>query len=90
LLSSHGEIAHAIDSPHVQRHALRLEWVVNQSFEISHYQPLLFVVEGFPHLYRLVDELADWMKAGKLDRVAPGEPSVREEDLDSFLSGKSY
>ena len=47
LLSSYGEIGHAIEAREVQRYPLQLEWVINQSFEIDHYQPLLFVVESF-------------------------------------------
>ncbi len=85
LLSSHGEIEHAIESPEVQRYPLLLEWVVNQAFEIDHYQPLLFVVDSFEHLYSLVDELERWMRSGRLDHVAPGEPVVNEADLASFL-----
>jgi phenylalanine-4-hydroxylase len=85
LLSSHGEIAHAIESPEVQRFPIQLEWAINQSFEINHYQPLLFVVDSFDHLFGLVDRLEQWMKAGKLNNVAPGEPHVNEEDLKSFL-----
>ena len=88
LLSSFGEIAHAIDAPEVQRHPFQIEWVVNQAFEIDHYQPLLFVVESFDHLYALVSELEAWMVAGKLDNVAPGEPAVSETDLASFLAAK--
>ena len=57
----------------------------NQTFEIDHYQPLLFIVDSFDHLYSLVDELERWMKAGKLNHVAPGEPEVNEVDLQSFL-----
>ena len=30
-------------------------------------------------------QLERWMKAGKLSNVAPGEPVVNEEDLESFL-----
>ena len=85
LLSSYGEIAHAIDSPQVQRFPLQLEWVINQYFEIDHYQPLLFVVDSFEHLFELVGTLEDWMKQGKLDNVSPGEPAVSESDLRSFL-----
>jgi phenylalanine-4-hydroxylase len=85
LLSSHGEIEHSIDSPQVQRFPIQLEWVINQSFEIDHYQPLLFIVDSFEHLYSLVDDLEGWMRAGKLDHVAPGEPAVNEGDLNSFL-----
>ncbi len=85
LLSSFGEIAHAIDAPEVQRYPLRLEWVINQSFEIDHFQPLLFIVDSFDHLFSLVDLLEKWMRAGKLSNVAPGEPEVNEADLQSFL-----
>ncbi len=85
LLSSYGEIEHCIESPDVQRFPIQLEWVINQSFEIDHYQPLLFHVENFSHLFELVDELEKWMKDGKLGNVAPGEPGVNEEDLVSFL-----
>lgn len=85
LLSSYGEIEHSILSPNVQRYPIQLEWVINQSFEINHYQPLLFSVHNFDHLFELVDELETWMKEGKLNHVAPGEPGVNEEDLASFL-----
>src|SRR6185369_1656538 len=85
LLSSFGEIEHAIVSPDVQRYPLQIEWAINQAFEIDHYQPLLFIVDSFDHLYSLVDELERWMKAGKLRHVAPGEPEVNEIDLQSFL-----
>jgi len=85
LLSSYGEIAHSVDSPEVQRYPMQLEWVVNQYFEIDHYQPLLFVVDSFDHLFELVNELGRWMRDGRLDNVAPGEPAVSEPDLRSFL-----
>jgi len=85
LLSSHGEIEHAIKSPCVQRYPLQLEWVINQGFAIDHYQPLLFIVDSFDHLFTLVNQLEEWMKQGKLNNVAPGEPSVNEQDLQSFL-----
>ena len=85
LLSSYGEIEHAIESPNVKRLPICLESVINQPFEIDHYQPLLFIVEGFDHLYTLVDELERWMRSGRLNDVAPGEPEVNEEDLKSFL-----
>jgi len=85
LLSSYGEIAHCIESPDVQRYPIQLEWVINQYFEIDHYQPLLFVVDSFDHLFSLVVELENWMKDGRLNNVSPGEPGVNEEDLRSFL-----
>jgi phenylalanine-4-hydroxylase len=85
LLSSYGEIAHCVESPLVQRYPIQLEWVVNQYFEIDHYQPLLFVVDSFEHLFDLVGQLETWMKAGKLDNVVGGEPGVSEADLRSFM-----
>jgi phenylalanine-4-hydroxylase len=85
LLSSYGEIEHAIVSPDVQRYPIQLEWAVNQAFEIHHYQPLLFVVDSFDHLFGLVDRLERWMREGRLNHVAPGEPEVNEADLKSFL-----
>jgi phenylalanine-4-hydroxylase len=85
LLSSYGEIEHAIASPDVQRHPIRLESAINQAFEIDHYQPALFIVDSFDHLFSLVDELERWMREGRLNNVAPGEPAVNERDLTSFL-----
>jgi phenylalanine-4-hydroxylase len=85
LLSSYGEIEHAIESPDVQRYPIQLEWVINQGFEIHHYQPLLFTVQSFDHLFHLLGCLEKWMKEGKLSHVAPGEPEVDGEDLESFL-----
>jgi len=90
LLSSYGEIEHAVTSPDVQRYPMQLEWAINQAFEIDHYQPLLFVVDSFDHLYSLAGELERWMKDGKLNHVAPGEPGVNEVDVKSFLeAGKA-
>jgi len=85
LLSSYGEISHAVESSDVQRYPIQLEWVVNQSFVIDRYQPLLFVVDSFDHLFSLVEQLESWMLAGKLNNVAPGEPLVNEQDFKSFL-----
>jgi phenylalanine-4-hydroxylase len=86
LLSSYGEIEHCIESPEVQRHPIQLEWVINQGFEIDHYQPLLFWVESFDHLFELVGTLEAWMKDGKLNNVAPGEPGINDADLASVLA----
>jgi len=85
LLSSHGEISSAVEAAEVQRYPLQLEWAINQAFEIDHFQPLLFIVDSFDHLYGLVAQLEEWLKAGRLNRVAPGEPEVNENDLKSFL-----
>jgi len=59
--------------------------VINQGAEIDHYQPLLFIVDSFEHLFAMVDELELWMRAGKLFNVAPGLPEVNPEDLRSFM-----
>jgi phenylalanine-4-hydroxylase len=85
LLSSFGEIANAVDSPDVRRLPVDLEAMVNQPFEIDHYQPTLYVVDSFEQLLGLVGTLEQWMKDGKLDAVAGGEPEVSEADLRSFL-----
>lgn len=85
LLSSYGELAHALASSEVQRSGLTLDWVIHQSFEIDRYQPLLFVVDSFEHLFELTRELERWLKAGKLDHVAPGQPAIPAGDVESFL-----
>lgn len=85
LLSSYGELAHSIESPEVQRYPIQMEWVVNQYFDIDKYQPLLFVVDSFDHLFDLVGQLERWMRAGRLDNLAPGEPLMSEPDVKSFL-----
>jgi phenylalanine-4-hydroxylase len=89
LLSSFGEIDQAVAGPEVQRYPLQPEWVINQGFAIDRYQPLLFIVDSFDHLFTFVDTLEDWMRAGKLNNVAPGEPEVNERDLKSFLRAMS-
>ncbi len=85
LLSSWGELAHAIDSAEVQRYPLQLEWVINQGAEIDHYQPILFLIDSFDHLFSLAGEFEGWMRQGKLFNVAPGLPTIAETDLRSFL-----
>ncbi len=89
LLSSFGEIEHCIESPEVQRFPFQLEWVVNQYFEIDHYQPLLFIVDSFEHLFAEVGRLEEWILAGKLSNLSGGEPAVNETDLQSFLEAVS-
>jgi phenylalanine-4-hydroxylase len=85
LLSSYGELQHSIESSQVQRYPIQLEWVINQYFEIHHYQPLLFVVDSFEHIFELVGELENWMRDGRLDNVSPGEPEMGEADVRSFI-----
>lgn len=86
ILSSYGEIEYSIESPNAQRYPFQLEWVVNQYFEIDHYQHLYFIVDSFDHLFSEVDRLEQWVQEGKLNNVSPGEPLVNEEDLKSFLT----
>jgi phenylalanine-4-hydroxylase len=86
LLSSYGELAHAIESAEVERRPLSLHDVVQQPFRIDRYQPLLYVANSFDQLYEMVGELERWMREGKLDAVAPGEPAISEQDLRSFLA----
>ena len=85
ILSSYSEIEYAIESPDAQRYPLQLEWVINQYFEIDHFQPLYFIVDSFDALFEEVGRLEIWMKEGKLDNVSPGEPLISEADLDSFI-----
>ena len=85
ILSSFGEIEYSIENADAQRYPAQLEWMVNQYFEIDHYQPLYFIVDSFDQLFSMTDQLIDWMKDGKLNNVAPGEPHVSPEDLRSFM-----
>ncbi len=90
LLSSRSEIDRATDPALVQRYPIQLEWVVNQGFLPNFYQPLLFVVDSFDHLFGLVEQLETWMRQGKLDHVAPGEPEITEADVASFLGSEGH
>ena len=85
LMSSYGELEHAVESEEVGRYPIQMEWVINQGAEIDHYQPILFIVDSFDHLFDLVDRLERWMREGKLNNVAPGLPEISEHDLRSFL-----
>ncbi len=89
LLSSYGELQHAIESGEVGHYPIQAEWVINQGAEIDRYQPLLFVVDSFEHLFALVDQLERWMREGKLNNVAPGLPEIDERDLRSFLESSA-
>lgn len=85
LLSSYGELQHAIESPEVGRYPFQPEWVINQGSEIDRYQPILFVVDSFERLFELVDQHERWMREGKLNNVAPGLPNIDERDVRSFM-----
>ena len=76
LLSSYGELFHAVESAEVERRPLRLEEVVHQSFQIDHYQPLLYIVDSFEQLYEMVGtlETVDASRESSM-QVAAGEPA---------------
>jgi phenylalanine-4-hydroxylase len=88
LLSSYGEIEHAVESPTVERLPFTLERVIHEPFEVDHYQRRLFIVESFEHLFDLVDDLERAMLAGELNAVAGGEPEVGEADILSFVEAE--
>jgi phenylalanine-4-hydroxylase len=88
LLSSSAEIEHCLMSPIVQRFPFQLEWVINQYFEIDHFQELLFVVDSFDHLFEQVDMMEKWLHEGRLDNTAGGEPATNKSDLHSFLEAR--
>ncbi len=85
LLSSAGEIEHAITSPWVERRPFQLEWVINQPFAIDRYQHLLFYVDSFEHLFQEVQHLEEWLIQGRLDHVSVGAPSINEKELQLIL-----
>jgi phenylalanine-4-hydroxylase len=85
LLSSHGEIQHAVESSAVERRPIDLLEVINQPFDIDQYQPLLYVADSFSHVFQLVDELESMLRQGRLDNVRGGAPEVHADDRKSFL-----
>ena len=50
LISSEGEGHHALESDEVERRPFDLDRVCDTSFEIDHYQPILYVLEDFEQL----------------------------------------
>jgi phenylalanine-4-hydroxylase len=58
LMSSPGEGAHCLTDA-VQKVDFDLDKVISQSFEIDHYQPILFVTDSYE---QLKDSLKEWMK----------------------------
>lgn len=50
LISSPGESRHALTSPDVDRRPFDLERVCDTSFEINHFQPILYVLDSFQQL----------------------------------------
>lgn len=50
LISSEGEGHHSLESPDVDRRPFNMERVCDTSFEIDHYQPILYVLDSFEQL----------------------------------------
>lgn len=50
LISSEGEGHHALESKEVDRRKFELERVCSTTFEIDHYQPILYVLDSFEQL----------------------------------------
>jgi hypothetical protein len=50
--------------------------MIRGSFEIHDCRPLRFVVERFGHLFKSTSTLERWMRDGRLNQAAAGEPSI--------------
>lgn len=64
LISSHGEAKHALESPDVERRPFDLERVCETTFEIDHYQPILYVLESFEQLRDAMNGYAERVLGG--------------------------
>ncbi len=69
-----------IKAPCIEAAQARGELYIEQPDE-----PLRFVVTDFEHRFDEVRRLEQWMKNGRLNNIAPGEPAISEADLRSFL-----
>lgn len=56
LISSHGDAANAL-GPKCRRRKFSLDAVINQPFEIDHFQDVLFVVDSFDQLFDAVEKM---------------------------------
>ena len=59
LISSEGEGHHSLESPDVDRRPFELERVCDTSFEIDHYQPILYVLDSFEQLRDAMNTYAE-------------------------------
>ena len=87
LLSSHGELQHAMESAAVRREPFTLERVIHQTFDYDRYQMTLFVLDSFEQLFEAAARLEHSILEGTLGEVAPGQPETSDADLASFLRG---
>jgi len=70
LISSPGESKHALASPSVDRRPFDLETVCGTSFEIDHYQPILYVLDSFEQLRDAMNTYANRILEGKGSKAA--------------------
>jgi phenylalanine-4-hydroxylase len=69
LISSPGESRHSLESDQVERRPFDMDRVCDTSFEIDHYQPILYVLESFEQLRDAMNTYAGRLLA-KASRVA--------------------
>ncbi len=65
LISSPGESTHALTSPEVDRRPFDFDRVCDTTFEIDHYQPILYVLESFEQLRDAMTRYANMLLAMK-------------------------
>ena len=70
LISSPGESKHSLSSPSVDRRPFDLETVCNTSFEIDHFQPILYVLDSFEQLRDAMSTYANRILEGKGSKAA--------------------
>jgi phenylalanine-4-hydroxylase len=72
LISSEGEGHHALESPKVERRKFELERVCNTTFEIDHYQPILYVLDSFEQLRDAMQTYAERVldEVGRSDELS--------------------
>ncbi|MEC9373023.1 MAG: phenylalanine 4-monooxygenase, partial [Planctomycetota bacterium] len=59
LISSDGEGHHALESPDVDRRPFEMKRVCETTFEIDHYQPILYVLDSFEQLRDAMNSYAE-------------------------------
>lgn len=59
LISSEGEGHHALESPEVDRRPFEMDRVCETTFEIDHYQPVLYVLDSFEQLRDAMNSYAE-------------------------------
>ena len=71
LISSEGEGHHALESPEVERRRFDLDRVCETTFEIDHYQPILYVLDSFEQLRDAMNNYAERVldEAGHLEEL---------------------